>query len=97
MAAALKDEAQTRTMLAELHQQIVASRDQRAVCDLLARYAALALSKPSLAAVGEMRPMTNTLLAIQQALQTENMMYTAISNILKTKHDVTKNSIQNIR
>lgn len=36
-------------------------------------------------------------LQLQNQMQDENRMYTAVSNILKTKHDTVKNSIQNIR
>lgn len=36
-------------------------------------------------------------LQLQQQMQHENRSYTAISNIMKTKHDTAKNSISNIR
>jgi hypothetical protein len=36
-------------------------------------------------------------LQLQQAMQNENRQYTAVSNIMKTKHDTVKNSISNIR
>jgi len=36
-------------------------------------------------------------LNLQQKMQGENRQYSTISNILKTKHDTTKNSINNIR
>jgi hypothetical protein len=36
-------------------------------------------------------------LALQTKMQNENRTYTAISNILKTKHDTVKNSINNVR
>lgn len=36
-------------------------------------------------------------LQLQSKMQHENRSYTAISNIMKTKHDVVKNSISNIR
>lgn len=36
-------------------------------------------------------------LMLQQQMQDENRQYTAVSNILKTKHDTVKNSISNIR
>lgn len=36
-------------------------------------------------------------LQLQQQMQNENRSYTAISNIMKTKHDTAKNSISNIR
>ena len=36
-------------------------------------------------------------LQLQSQMQSENRQYTAISNIMKTKHDTVKNSISNIR
>ena len=37
------------------------------------------------------------MLQVQMSMQRENTMFTSISNVLKTKHDTTKNSISNIR
>ena len=34
---------------------------------------------------------------LQSQMQSENRSYTAVSNIMKTKHDTVKNSISNIR
>jgi hypothetical protein len=36
-------------------------------------------------------------LQLQSQMQAENRAYTAVSNIMKTKHDTAKNSISNIR
>jgi hypothetical protein len=36
-------------------------------------------------------------LQLQAQMQNENRQYTAVSNIMKTKHDTVKNSISNIR
>ena len=36
-------------------------------------------------------------LQLQNQMQEENRQYTAVSNIMKTKHDTVKNSISNIR
>jgi hypothetical protein len=36
-------------------------------------------------------------LQLQNAMQVENRQYTAVSNIMKTRHDTVKNSISNIR
>ena len=36
-------------------------------------------------------------LQLQSKMQHENRSYTAISNIMKTKHDTVKNSISNVR
>jgi uncharacterized protein YjaG (DUF416 family) len=36
-------------------------------------------------------------LQLQSQMQSENRSYTAVSNILKTRHDTVKNSISNIR
>jgi hypothetical protein len=37
------------------------------------------------------------MLKLQVSMQRENTMFTSISNVLKTRHDTTKNSISNIR
>lgn len=37
------------------------------------------------------------LLQVQIAMQRENQVFTSVSNVLKTKHDTTKNSIGNIK
>jgi hypothetical protein len=34
---------------------------------------------------------------VQIAMQRENMIFSSVSNVLKTKHDTAKNSIGNIR
>jgi hypothetical protein len=36
-------------------------------------------------------------LQLQQRQQNETRSYTAVSNIMKTKHDTAKNSINNVR
>ncbi len=36
-------------------------------------------------------------LQLQNSMQNENRQYTTVSNVLKTKHDIVKNSISNIR
>jgi hypothetical protein len=36
-------------------------------------------------------------LELQNAMQNDNRQYTAVSNIMKTKHDTVKNTIANIR
>lgn len=36
-------------------------------------------------------------LQLQTQMQSENRSYTAVSNIMKTKHDTVKNSISNVR
>jgi hypothetical protein len=36
-------------------------------------------------------------LQLQNQMQNENRSYTAVSNIMKTKHDTVKNSISNVR
>ena len=68
--------------------------------------------KPSLGkALGSQKPMGNATrqmqetqmsfnlqyLQLQSQMQHENRSYTAISNIMKTKHDTIKNSISNVR
>ena len=43
----------------------------------------------------EARELQN--LTLQLAMQNENRQYTTVSNVLKTKHDTVKNSINNVR
>ena len=54
-----------------------------------------------LAATKEMEEMQMSFnlqyLQLQSQMQHENRSYTAISNIMKTKHDTVKNSINNVR
>jgi hypothetical protein len=47
--------------------------------------------------LAEMSRQNAEMLRVQIALQRENTMFSAISNILKTKHDTLKNTISNIR
>ena len=37
------------------------------------------------------------LLQVQMAMQQENRVFTSVSNVLKIRHDTTKNPIKNIR
>jgi hypothetical protein len=37
------------------------------------------------------------MLKLQMAMQRENLVFTSVSNVLKTRHDTAKNSISNIR
>lgn len=41
--------------------------------------------------------MSARLLKIQLAMQRENLVFSSVSNVLKTRHDTAKNSIGNIR
>jgi hypothetical protein len=36
-------------------------------------------------------------LQLQSAMQNENRSFTVVSNLMKTKHDMVKNSLSNIR
>jgi hypothetical protein len=36
-------------------------------------------------------------LSLQQNMQADNRQFTTLSNIMKTKHDTAKNSINNVR
>ena len=47
--------------------------------------------------IAEMSKQNAQMLQVQIAMQRENTMFSSISNVLKTKHDTAKNSIQNIR
>lgn len=47
--------------------------------------------------LAEMSRQSSQMLGVQLAMMRENLMFTSISNILKTKHDTLKNIISNIR
>lgn len=47
--------------------------------------------------IAEMSQDMTQLLNVQIAMMRENLMFTAISNILKTKHDTVKTIVSNIR
>jgi hypothetical protein len=64
---------------------------RQAAEQLSALYAKLA-AKPEMRV--EFQPQY---LQLQSQMQNENRSYTAVSNIMKTKHDTVKNSISNIR
>jgi hypothetical protein len=54
------------------------------------------------AAAGALREVSqelksNEMMAIQLAMQRENQVFSSVSNVLKTRHDTAKNSINNIR
>lgn len=67
-------------------------------CDALAREMQTVLSKRDPAATPEqIESVSMQYLALQSALQDENRKYTAVSNIMKSKHDTVKNSIDNLR
>jgi hypothetical protein len=61
------------------------------------------LTPPSVVGVTATDPIDNTqmrytmqYLQLQSQMQYENRQYSAVSNILKTKHDTVKNSINNV-
>ena len=74
----------------------------REVADFLALVAAGGSSQDQLLVATKQMPETQMsfnvqYLQLQSQMQHENRSYTAISNIMKTKHDTVKNSIGNIR
>ena len=74
----------------------------RDVADFLALVAAGGSSQDQLLAATKQMQETQMsfnlqYLQLQSQMQHENRSYTAISNIMKTKHDTVKNSIGNIR
>ena len=74
----------------------------REVADFLALVAAGGSSQDQLLAATKQMQETQMsfnlqYLQLQSQMQHENRSYTAISNIMKTRHDTVKNSIGNIR
>jgi hypothetical protein len=49
------------------------------------------------AGLGQMFQEQKKLLGMQAAIQHESQIFTAISNVMKTRHDTIKNSISNVR
>ncbi len=47
--------------------------------------------------LAQMSAQNSQMIQLQIAMQRENLLFTSISNILKTKHDTLKNTISNIR
>ncbi len=47
--------------------------------------------------LAEMSAQMNQMLNVQIAMQRENLMFSSLSNVLKTKHDTLKTIISNIR
>jgi len=76
---------------------VVMSRHHSRVTALLAQAAA----RPDPKTFSELQRLLTQFnmqyLQIQSQMQNENRSYTAISNIMKTKHDTVKNSISNVR
>jgi translation elongation factor EF-1beta len=87
--------------LAEINERMAANADRFAV--LAAELVAdLASSQAQLLEATKQMQETQMsfnlqYLQLQQKMQNENRQFTAVSNILKTKHDTVKNSISNIR
>ena len=48
-------------------------------------------------ATAQMSGQMSSMLKLQYQMQQENIMYTGISNVIKTKHETVKNSVGNIR
>jgi hypothetical protein len=69
-----------------------------AVTDLLKRVSS---APPGKQAAAEMRRLQTAFnskhLRLQSQMQRENSHYTAVSNVLKTRHDTVKNAIGNIK
>jgi hypothetical protein len=97
LAVALRGVPQARTVLGELHQQIVTCRDERTLCSLLANYFAVALAKQTPAPSDAMRPLSDTVLRLQNAIQQESRRFTTLSNASKARRDTSMNTIRNTR
>lgn len=61
----------------------------------LARGASAAAAMP--AAIRRIQLLEQKYLQLQMAMQRENLVFTSVSNVLKTRHDTAKNSISNVR
>lgn len=84
----------------EDHRQLVQSQEKLVATARQIGSLFEALSKQ----LGATRPSDPQLLKLQQeymklqmAMQRENLVFTSVSNVLKTKHDTAKHSISNVR
>ena len=95
--------------LLSLHAPVVVAqwpdRIQRAMptmtrmeCRALAEFAAATVAETSMKTAGVLqKSISLQYLQLQSSMQNDNRSYTAVSNIMKTKHDTVANSIENIR
>jgi hypothetical protein len=87
--------------MTEIHQRIAATADQFTLlaADLVAKLTASQAELLQATKQMQEAQMSFNLqyLQLQSQMQNENRSYTAISNIMKTKHDTVKNSISNVR
>ena len=98
LKAALMDDNSARSLLFELHQQILNTRDSKLLSVLLGKYLATAAGR-----VASPVPLRSAVMTEfprfqpQSGSQTETRKFTTISNVCKTAHDVAMNCITNVR
>lgn len=85
LSGALDDIAEANRALVAQHKRLRA---------LFARLKGLAQTDGSAAA---RRRAAVQMMQVQMAMQRENVLFTSISNVLKTRHETAKNSIGNVR
>jgi hypothetical protein len=77
---------------------IAASKHDAAVTDLLKRMSSASTVAKTVADLRRLHAAYNSqCLLLQLQMQHENRSYTAVSNVLKTRHESIKNSIGNIK
>jgi hypothetical protein len=87
-----------RVALATISRQTAAANELMAIGMLAAALStALRGISGATGAVGTQMRFNMQYLRLQSQMQLENRSYTAISNIMKAKHDTVKNSIGNIK
>lgn len=98
---ALDESAADLAAMDEINRRMAAAADRFAVlaAKLVADLAASQAQLPEATKQMQETQMSFNLqyLQLQNQMQNESRQYTAVSNILKTKHDTVKNSIANIR
>ena len=94
LAVALSDDGSARTLLADLHQQVLSCRDPRTLAELLGKYVVAAAARQTLPAQQTRLPMRR--LTTSQS-QMDAQRYQTISNISRAAHDAATSSITNIK
>jgi hypothetical protein len=101
LSSALSDLTQSHTRLYDqVEQGARLTISLKQTLDQIASIAARSRSSELLAVAPLLKTLQTQqaeMARLQMAMQTENRKFTSISNVLKTKHDAVKNSINNIR
>jgi uncharacterized membrane protein len=97
LATTLRDESGARSVLNDVHQQILNCRDTTTLAQLMGQYVAAAVMRQM---VGSQPALGRTPVVRQTYVQKQQMearIMSTLSNIMKTAEDTTKATISNIK